>query len=85
MFVHDSRHTERNLLFELRHAWARLNRGGVLIADDVDLNCGFHKFRAAHPTEPTLVCNAEPLEPDSGRQDDTGVFGIVVAGDGRAG
>jgi hypothetical protein len=78
VFVHDSRHSERNLLFELRTVWNALGPGGVVIADDVDLNCGFHTFRAEHPDEPSLVCLAEPLTPDVGRQRDRGVFGIVV-------
>jgi Methyltransferase domain len=77
LFIHDSRHSERNLLFELDHAWGVLGSGGVLVADDVDLNCGFHVFRAAHPAYPSLVCHAEPVRPDAGRQDDRGVFGVV--------
>ncbi len=82
LFIHDSRHTERNLLFELSHAWTALGRGGVLVADDADLNCGFHAFRAAHQAHPSLVCQAEPLRPDYGRQDDRGVFGVVRKIDG---
>jgi hypothetical protein len=78
VFIHDSRHSERNLLFELRTVWNALRPGGVMIADDVDLNCGFHKFRAEHPDEPSLICLAEPLVPDVGRQSDRGVFAIVV-------
>jgi hypothetical protein len=77
LFVHDSRHTERNLLFELEHVWEGLRPGGVLVADDVDLNCGFHAFTAARPSHPSLVCIAEPLSPDPGRQGDTGLFGLV--------
>jgi predicted O-methyltransferase YrrM len=77
LFVHDSRHTERNLLFELEHVWDALGPGGVLVADDVDLNCGFHSFTAARSSHPSLVCPAEPLRPDPGRQGDTGIFGVV--------
>jgi hypothetical protein len=78
LFVHDSRHSRRNVLFELNHAWESLRAGGVLIVDDVDLNCGFHDFRERHADEGDfLVCHAEPLEPDHGRQDDRGVFGII--------
>jgi Methyltransferase domain len=76
LFVHDSKHSKRNLLFELEHAWTSLTDGGAIVADDVDLNCGFHAFRAAHVGGDFLVCNAEPLEPDIGRQDDRGVCGI---------
>jgi hypothetical protein len=78
LFIHDSRHTERNLLFELDHAWKAMKPGGVLVADDVDLNCGFHSFRAAHPLHQSTVCHAEPLRPDRGRQDDRGAFAVVA-------
>jgi hypothetical protein len=77
LFIHDSRHSERNLQFELRHAWDALKPGGVLVADDIDLNCGFHSFRATHSGQPSLVCLAEPLRPDYGRQEDRGVFGVM--------
>ena len=80
LFVHDSRHTERNLLFELDHAWKALKPGGVLVADDVDLNRGFHSFMAAHSGHRSLVCHAEPLSPDYGRQGDKGVFAVMRKG-----
>jgi hypothetical protein len=77
LFIHDSRHTQRNLLFELGHAWRALRPSGVAVADDIDMNCGFHSFTSAHREAPALVCEAEPLEPDIGRQQDRGVFGII--------
>ncbi len=80
LFVHDSRHSGRNLLFELEHAWQALRPGGVIVADDIDLNCAFHSFRAQHSRDPSLVCHAEPLSPDAGRQDDRGVFAVVRKG-----
>jgi Methyltransferase domain len=82
LFVHDSRHTARNLLFELNRAWGALRSGGAVIADDVDLNCGFHTFQAAHRDCPVLVCHAEPLQPDEPRQDGRGVFGVAVKAPG---
>jgi hypothetical protein len=77
LFIHDSRHSQRNLLFELNHAWDALKPAGVLIADDIDLNCGFHSFRVSRSGQPSLVCLAEPLRPDYGRQEDRGVFGVM--------
>ena len=77
VFIHDSKHTQRNLLFELGLAWNALRPAGVVIADDIDLNCGFHVFQSAHETATSLVCHAEPLRPDIGRQDDLGVFGVT--------
>jgi hypothetical protein len=82
MFVHDSRHTERNVLFELDHAWNATKPGGVLLVDDVDLNRGLDSFRAAHRGHGSIVCPAEPLSPDYGRQDDRGAF-AVIARDGQ--
>jgi Methyltransferase domain len=77
LFVHDSTHTTRNLLFELQHAWQSLSPEGVVVADDVDLNCGFHVFQREHSRHTSLVCHAEPLSPDYPRQDERGVFGVV--------
>jgi predicted O-methyltransferase YrrM len=80
LFIHDSRHSERNLVFELEHARAAVRRGGVLIADDVDLNCGLHRFSDRHAEDRVIVCPAEPLRPDPGRQNDRGVFAVIMKG-----
>ena len=77
LFIHDSRHTERNLLFELNHAWKVLKPGGAMVADDVDLNCGFHSFVEAHPRQRWCAGHGEPLRPDYGRQDDLGVLAVM--------
>ncbi len=78
LFVHDSRHSERNLRFELETARAAVRDGGVLVADDVDLNCALHRYMEAHPGDEVVVCPAEPLRPDPGRQNDRGVFAMIV-------
>jgi hypothetical protein len=78
LFIHDSNHTARNLLFELHHAWAALAPHGLAVADDVDVNCGFHAFLGEHAEHPALVCHAEPLRPDNIRQDGRGVFGVIA-------
>jgi len=80
LFVHDSRHSARNLLYELEHARRAVRRGGFLIADDVDLNCGLHRYREQHPEDKVFVCPAEPLVPDPGRQNDRGVFAVIAKG-----
>jgi hypothetical protein len=77
LFVHDSMHTARNLLFELQHAWEALAPDGVAVADDVDLNCGFHDFQRDHARHASLVCHAEPLRSDYPRQDERGIFAVV--------
>jgi Methyltransferase domain len=80
LFLHDSRHSERNLLYELERARAALRPGGLIIADDVDLNCGLHQYRDLHTNDRVLICPAEPLKPDPGRQNDRGVFGVIYKG-----
>jgi Methyltransferase domain len=77
LFIHDSRHTERNLRFELDHAWAILKPGGMLVADDIDLNWGFHSFTQTFSGHRSLICHAEPLQPDLTRRDQKGLFGII--------
>lgn len=77
LFLHDSTHTARNLRFELQHAWDALAPGGFVVADDVDLNCGFHEFKRSYALHPSLVCHAEPIRPDYVRQDERGVFAMV--------
>ena len=48
LFVHDSLHTMRHMLFEFRTAWPRLARGGVLLSDDVFWNPAFWLFTKRH-------------------------------------
>lgn len=70
LFVHDSSHTDRNLRFELDHAW-RAVRSGAIVADDIDRNAAFAGFTRLHPDVPSLVARA----------DDTGaLFGIALKG-----
>lgn len=44
VFIHDSLHTGRNQLFELRSAWAALRPGGVAVVDDIDHSLAFRTF-----------------------------------------
>jgi predicted O-methyltransferase YrrM len=44
MFIHDSEHSYRNMLFEYRTAWPSIREGGVLLSDDVSWNRAFHDF-----------------------------------------
>jgi Methyltransferase domain len=79
MFVHDSRHTTRNVRFELDHVCGSMQPGGVFAIDDIDLNDGFRSFRSSYPARHALVCRAEPLKPDPARQNGVGLFGIMLA------
>lgn len=44
VFVHDSAHTERNMRFEMTHAWPALRSGGWLVVDDAHSNPAFADF-----------------------------------------
>jgi predicted O-methyltransferase YrrM len=77
LFVHDSRHTEENLRFELDKAWIALQPGGAMVADDIDTNWGFHSFNREISGYQVLTCYAEPLRPDVTRFEAKGLFGIA--------
>jgi Methyltransferase domain len=78
LFVHDSLHSERNVRFEMDHAWAALRPGCAIVVDDVDLNFGFHTFTEFRPNQQSMICEAEPLRPDLRRFNKKGLFGIIL-------
>jgi predicted O-methyltransferase YrrM len=69
LFVHDSMHTARNLLFELEHAWPALRYGGAVVADDVDYNAGLRRFLAGRRDAVPIVAR---------HADGCGRFAIVL-------
>jgi hypothetical protein len=77
LFIHDSMHSNRNVMFELDCAWRYLRAGGVMVVDDIDANPAFDTFSKAHPGHPSFVCTAEPLGPDMRRFNQKGLFGII--------
>jgi hypothetical protein len=77
LFVHDSLHTASNIRFELDQAWRVLKPGGIVVADDIDLNPGFRFFIHTRCDHPAVICSAEPLEPEPLRFNGTGLFGLV--------
>ena len=78
VFVHDSFHTERNVLFELEVAWKYLAKGGAVVIDDIDTNRAFRTFLDNHAVGHSFVCEAEPVRPDLRRFNQKGLFGIFV-------
>lgn len=78
LFIHDSLHSERNLRFEMDHAWERLRPGGAMVIDDVDANWGFQSFLDAHQGYTAVICEAEPVRPDFRRFNEKGLFGVVL-------
>ncbi|MGQ0742413.1 MAG: class I SAM-dependent methyltransferase [Alphaproteobacteria bacterium] len=83
LFVHDSLHTERNVLFELGQAWPALRPGGFVVIDDIDSNWGFEAFTKTRKDFRVLVCEAEPVRPDERRFNKKGLFAILTK-DGAA-
>ena len=78
LFIHDSLHSERNVRFELDHAWTALRPGGAVTVDDIDANWGFQSFTQAARDCRSVVCEAEPLRPDLRRFNQKGLFGILL-------
>jgi predicted O-methyltransferase YrrM len=46
MFLHDSSHSYRHMLWEFRQFWPRLRDGGLLVSHDVHMNAAFPEFVA---------------------------------------
>jgi len=78
LFIHDSLHTERNLLFELEQTWTAVRPGGAVVVDDVDVSGGFKFFTRTFSPSSFMVCEAEPLYPDLRRFNKKGLFGIIL-------
>lgn len=78
LFIHDSKHSTENVLFELKLAWPALRPGGAVVVDDVDTNSGFHLFCETIDCEQAWVCPAEPVRPDERRANRKGYFGVIL-------
>jgi hypothetical protein len=77
LFIHDSMHSYRNVMFELEAAWDCLKVGGAMVVDDIDANPAFDVFSRVHQEQPSFICTAEPLAPDIRRFNQKGLFGII--------
>lgn len=69
LFVHDSIHTERNLLFEWNAVVMLMEPGGVLVADDVQRHHGLTTFTNEHELSWALVGE---------HSDGEGLFAVVA-------
>lgn len=78
LFIHDSLHTEKNVRFEADRAFANLKPGGALVIDDIDSNGGFATFVRDKKGFSSLVCEAEPVRPDTRRFNKKGLFAILL-------
>lgn len=78
LFIHDSLHTERNVRFEADLAWEALRPGGAMVIDDIDSNGGYQSFVESHVGFHVLICEAEPVRPDTRRFNEKGLFAILL-------
>jgi predicted O-methyltransferase YrrM len=54
-FMHDSEHSYECMSFEFRAAWDALREGGVLVADDVNVNTAWDEFVGEVGREPEAL------------------------------
>ena len=54
-FMHDSEHSYDCMSFEFRTAWPALRDGGVVVADDVNVNDAWDEFTREVGREPELL------------------------------
>jgi predicted O-methyltransferase YrrM len=54
-FMHDSEHSYECMSFEFRAAWGSLREGGVLVADDVNVNTAWDEFVGEVEREPEAL------------------------------
>jgi cephalosporin hydroxylase len=71
MFIHDSLHTSRNVMFEMQQAEPAMGPGAVMVVDDIKTHEGFAGFARRHPRYQTIICPSA---------DRVGMFGIAVNG-----
>jgi predicted O-methyltransferase YrrM len=55
LFFHDSAHSYHNMMTEYQWAWGRLDRGGLIVSDDIQLNSAFSDFRRLHPADARVL------------------------------
>lgn len=46
IFFHDSEHTDKAMSFEYTASWPHINKGGILISDDINYTNTFYNFSA---------------------------------------
>ncbi len=69
MFVHDSLHTYRTMLWEFETVWPHLAPGGVLVSDDIEGNTAFEDFVArVSPSHSWAVHDRQ----------EGGFFGVII-------
>jgi len=62
VFLHDSLHTYKNMLFEYNTSWPFIKKDGFLISDDVPENNAFLDFYSMINGSPILMTNNQDKE-----------------------
>ena len=57
IFMHDSDHSYRNMIWEYQSAWDNLSKGGILLSHNVDENNAFSDFCEEKETEGLIITN----------------------------
>lgn len=74
VFIHDSDHTYGTMTYEFETIWPALREGGVLIADNIDVNTSFFDFAGAVRRQPHVL----PVDPDHVLPGGSGIrFGLL--------
>ena len=78
MFLHDSAHTFRHMLWEFGEFWRRLRDGGLLVSHDVHMTAAFAKFVTetyAHDKKTGLLDRSRTVHEEWGRW---GYIGFMI-------
>ena len=62
VFLHDSLHTYKNMLFEYNMSWPFIKKNGFLISDDVSENNAFLDFYSIVNSSPILMTDNQDEE-----------------------
>jgi len=65
IFLHDSMHTYKNMIFEFEASWPHIKNNGFLLSDDISENNSFLEFYTSHNITPVLLSSSEK-KPDFG-------------------
>jgi hypothetical protein len=69
IFIHDSEHSYKAMLFEYNEAWPHIKKNGFLLSDDVHFTKSFDEFSKLHKLKPInfigmgVLRKANPLKP----------------------
>ncbi len=59
IFLHDSMHTYKNMIFEFESAWTYIKNNGFLLSDDILENNSFLEFYRSKRLKPILLSSLD--------------------------